>query len=317
MADRYGLTPATAGALLTKYRVVLRRERDRRTAPGLDTKVVSAWNALTISALAQGYAVTGHTRYLEGAVKAADFLLSRHLRPDGSLRRTSDGDRTAGEGILDDYALLVSALLDVYQVSEDPDLQVRYLGAARALLDFARHEFQRAEGGYFMSRDQVRAPLGRPVDTFDNVTPSGLSAMHHALLAMSALTGETGYREESREDLGRWAELMRRAGIETAWMLDAVGKTLSPLYEVVIAGEPGHGDAVTLRQAYLDRLPDSAVLTMIPADGPTAPWLKLAPALAGKTVADGHATAYVCEFGACQRPVHTAPEMLQQLGLVP
>jgi len=25
----------------------------------------------------------------------------------------------------------------------------------------------------------------------------------------------------------------------------------------------------------------------------------------------------VCEFGACQRPVHTAPEMLQQLGLVP
>ncbi len=317
IAGKYGLDAAAAGDLLTKYRSVLRAERAKRTPPGLDTKVVTAWNALVISSLAQGYAVTGRQKYLDGAVKATDYLLEKHVSPDGALWRTSDGGKTSGEGILDDYALLVSALLDVYQVSEDPALQVRYLGAARSLLDFARSEFGRAEGGYYMNRDQVTSPLGRPVDTFDNVTPSGQAAMYQALITTAALTGETGYLEEARDDLGRWTGLIRRAGIETAWMCDAVSKVIAPYYDVVIAGDAGAPDTEELWHAFWDRWPVNAVMTMVPAGGASSKLQKLAPALEGKKAVAGTATAYVCEFGTCQAPTTEAAVMLKQMGLEP
>ncbi len=312
---QYGLDPRAAADLLARYRPLLRSERDKRTAPGLDTKVVTAWNALVISSLAQGYAVTGRDRYLQGAVKAADFLLARHLRPEGALWRTTDGGRPSGEGILDDYALLVSALLDVYQVSRDPERQIRYLSRARELLDFARREFGRAEGGYYMNRDQVTSPLGRPVDTFDNVTPSGQAAMHQALITTAAITGETGYLDEARDDLGRWTGLIRRAGMETAWMCDAVGRMLDPLYDVAIAGDQTDEAAASLRAAVLSRLPVNAVLSAVPAGGPDRDLLALAPALEGKKAVGGRATAYVCEFGTCLAPTTEVAVMLKQLGL--
>ncbi len=315
--DRYGLDPVAAAALFTKYRRQLRTARDQRTRPGLDPKVLTAWNALTISSLAQAYAVTGRDEYLAGAVQAADYLLKIHGRKDGSLWRTSDGGRPAGEGILDDYALLASALLDVFQVSDDPQLQTRYLGQARALLDFARKEFVRAEGGYFMSRDQVTAPLGRPLDTFDNVTPSGQAAMYQALITVAAITGETVYRDEARDDLGRWTGLIGRAGIETAWMCDAISKIIAPYFDVAIAGNPGHQDTATLRSAVLARLPVNAVLTTSGASGPDRRLLALAPALEGKKAVDGKAMAYVCEFGVCRQPTPEVGIMLGQLGLAP
>ncbi len=311
--DQYGLDPVAATALFTKHRRQLRQVRDQRTQPGLDTKVVTAWNALVISSLAEGYAVTGRQKYLDGAVKATDTLLAKHLRQDGSLWRTSDHGRPSGEGILDDYALLASALLDVYQVSDDPEIQARYLGKARELLDFARSEFHRAEGGYFMSRDQVTSPLGRPVDTFDNVTPSGQAAMYQALIALAAITGETGYLDEARDDLARWTGLIRRAGIETAWMCDAVSKIIEPYYDVVIAGDQTDEAATSLRAAVLTRLPVNAVLTTVPAKGPSDKLQKLAPALEGKKAVAGQATAYVCEFGTCQAPTQDAAVMLKQL----
>ncbi len=315
--DQYGLDTPAAAALFAKYRLKLRELRNKRTPPGLDSKVVTAWNALTISSLAQGYAITGRQEYLQGAQNAADYLLKNHLRPDGSLWRTTDSGNASGEGILDDYALLVSALLDIYQVSDDTAQQVRTLARAQNLLDFTRAEFGRAEGGYFMNRDQVTSPLGRPVDTFDNVTPSGQAAMYQALITMAAITGETGYLDEARDGLSHWTGLIQRAGIETAWMCDAVNKVIEPFYNVVIAGDLVVPATEDLRAAVLRRLPVNAVLTTLPAAGPADKLRKLAPALEGKKAVAGTPTAYVCEFGTCQAPTPEVSIMLKQLGLQP
>ena len=70
---------------------------------------------------------------------------------------------------------------------------------------------------------------------------------------------------------------------------------------------------VALSRAILERLPASAVLSLIPADGADKELLAIAPALGGKKSVAGVATAYVCEFGVCQAPTTDPRQMHEQI----
>ncbi len=293
-------------ALFDQHRQTLRLMRTERTPPGLDKKIITSWNGLAIASLAQGYAVTGEVRYLDGARKAADFLLENHRSDDGSLLRSSSEGRTRADGILDDYAFFADGLLEIYQVSGD----VQYLQAARELIDFARAEFGRPEGGFYMANSRVDAPLGRRVDYFDSVIPSGMAVMYSALLKLGALTGETKYLNEVKSDLAGWSDLLDRAGLEMAWWFDSGARLIGPYHDVVIAGDTANG---ALTRAVLGRLPASAVVSLIPADGADKDLLALAPALEGKKAVGGKPTAYVCEFGVCQAPTEDPGLMKDQM----
>ena len=291
------------------HRMRLREVRSDRVPPGLDPKVVVSWNGLVLASLAQATALTGRPEYLEAAVEAAEHLLKVHRRKDGSLWRTSVDGATSGDGILDDYAFLAAAFIEMHTVSGDP----RWLNEARGLTDHARREFAREEGGYYLSAANVDAPLGRTVEYFDSVEPAGMSAMYNVLVDLAALTGETAYLNEARIGLEGWGGLLSRGRIELAWWFEAAGKLLWPYYDVVIAGEPGAKDTAALREAYLRRLPAGAVLSVVPAKGATKAQLELAPALSGKSAQAGKATAFVCEFGTCQAPTADSRVMMEQV----
>ena len=306
IAARHGRSEAEVAGLLTKYRDQLRDVRDQRVAPGLDRKIITSWNGLVLASLCQGYAATGNTDYLDAARKAADFLLDSHRRQDGSLRRASSEGRTSGEGIIDDYAFFSDGLMELWQVSGE----VRYLTAARELMDVAVAEFGRDAGGFYMSRQGVDAPLGRTVDHFDSVIPSGNAVMLVNLVKLGSLTGVTDYHQTARDGLAAWSGLLDRAGLEMAWWFAAARRVNGPFYDVVITEGDGK-DA--LMAALLRTLPVSAVVNLIPADGAGADLLAVAPALAGKKAVDGRATAYVCRFGTCQAPTQDPAVMLEQI----
>jgi uncharacterized protein YyaL (SSP411 family) len=65
--------------------------RRLRVPPGLDDKILTAWNGMMISAMAEGYRILGDRRYLDAATRAADFLLSTLVQADGRLLRTYRG----------------------------------------------------------------------------------------------------------------------------------------------------------------------------------------------------------------------------------
>ena len=308
IADRHGRTLDEVEGLFDRHREALRKVRDQRTPPGLDRKIITSWNGLTIASLAQGYAVTGNEKYLDGARRAADFLLTTHRRDDGTLWRASNNGQVSGEGILDDYAFLADGLLELYQVSGE----VKYLAAARELTDHAREDFKREGAGFYMASSRADAPLGRTVDYFDSVIPSGNAIMFRNLVKMAALTGETVYLTEAREGLNGWSGLLDRGGLELAGWLDAVACIVGPYYDVVIAGDDDEASQ-RLRRAFLSRLPASAVLSSVPAAGADAELLALAPALAEKKAIDGAGTAYVCEFGTCLAPTGDVDKMLAQV----
>jgi uncharacterized protein YyaL (SSP411 family) len=309
IADRHGRTVGEVSELFARHRERLREVRAQRTPPGLDRKIITSWNGLTIAALAQGYAVTGNKDYLEGARRAADFLLTTHRREDGTLWRASNEGQVTGEGVLDDYAFLTDGLLELYQVSGDD----KYLAAARALTDHAREDFKRDGAGFYLASTRADSPLGRTVDYFDSVIPSGNAIMFRNLAKLGALTGETVYWTEAREGLNGWSGLLDRAGLELAGWLDAVACIVGPYYDVVIAGDAEDDNTRRLSRAFLSQLPASGVLSRVPAAGPAEALQELAPALADKKAVAGQAIAYVCEFGTCQAPTSDPQVMMQQV----
>ena len=56
--------------------------------PGLDDKVLTEWNAMTVATLAEAALVLGEGRYRDAAVEIAEFLLAALRREDGRWMRS-------------------------------------------------------------------------------------------------------------------------------------------------------------------------------------------------------------------------------------
>jgi uncharacterized protein YyaL (SSP411 family) len=300
--------PWLAG-LFDSHRLALRRERARRVAPARDPKVVTAWNGLALSALARAYLVLGDERYREAATAAAELLWHGHRREDGALCRASNDATATGEGVLDDHAFVACALLDLFEATGD----VTQIERARQLVDLVLARFGAPDGSFYLTADDAVSPLGRRIELFDAVEPSGNAAMAHALLRLGALTGEAAYGERATTMLRAQAERMRDVGLEMSWWLDAAMLCLGPLYTVVVAGEPDDERTRALLGAYRSLAPAHAVLARIGAQGPSERQARAVAITEGKGVIRGAPAAYVCRRGACLEPTTDPVELRRQL----
>src|SRR6202789_2756832 len=141
-------------ARMRRYLYDIRRKRKQ---PLLDTKIITSWNGLMIRAMADGSRVLVEPRYLQAAIRGAEFLLKTHRREDGALYRTSrlDGAGENGKpkslGFLDDYAFFAQGLLALHRATND----AKWLDAAREIAGQMKKRFLDPERGgfYFTDRD--------------------------------------------------------------------------------------------------------------------------------------------------------------------
>jgi uncharacterized protein YyaL (SSP411 family) len=133
--------------ILADARAKLFAARAQRVRPGLDDKILTAWNGLMISAFARGAEVLGEPIYADVAVAAVEFIENKLLRGDRLLSTYKDG-RAKLNGYLDDYAFIAAALIDVFELT-----QARaYLSRAVALIDAAvRHFWDDSGGGFYFT----------------------------------------------------------------------------------------------------------------------------------------------------------------------
>ncbi len=88
--------------------------RNKRTRPLTDDKILTSWNGLALSALCKGYQITGDRRYLDAAIKNAEFIRDK-LYVDGKLVHSFREGRHSDGEFLEDYAFYVKGLLDLYE----------------------------------------------------------------------------------------------------------------------------------------------------------------------------------------------------------
>ena len=289
---------------LADIREQLRTTRDKRSRPGRDDKIITAWNALLVDALVPAAVVFDHPEWLALATETAEYLWQAHWQ-GGRLRRTSrDGRVGEAAAILEDYAALALAAVRLAAVHAES----AWLGRAEQLLDVIMEQFDDPAGGFFDTAADAEQLYARPQDPTDNATPSGLSAAVHALRLMAALTGEDRYSARADRAAMSASELVRRAPRFAGWLLaDAISQTSggTPV-EVAVVGRDDAARAELVRLAHQLAPAGSIIVAGIPDQ----PGLAL---LADRPMINDQPTAYVCRHFVCRIPVNSADDLAIQL----
>lgn len=297
VAAKLGISVEELQSSLDRARPKVYEARQQRVPPGLDDKILTAWNGMMVSAMAEGYRVLGEPRYFEGAVRAADFLLRTLVRPDGRLLRTYRNGSAHLNAYLEDYACLCEGLIDLYEAGGE----VRYLREAVRLAERLLTDFVGEESGafYTTSRDHESLILRHREGT-DGATPSGNAVAASALARLSF--------HLARNDLRRAAERAIAAfGTQIAVYPHAFAKSLAVAdlllegpAELALIGNPGEAGFEALRREIgRHYLPNRIIAYHNPTEGQASDF----PLAKGKGLVGGRATLYICRHFTCEAPI--------------
>jgi uncharacterized protein YyaL (SSP411 family) len=287
---------------MPEQRRALFEARERRVKPGLDDKVLVAWSSLMAGSMAEAGTILGRDDLIRAAADAVEFVEAEMRREDGRLLRAwKDGRAGTIPAFCEDYANHADALVDVYEAGFDR----RHLDLARRTYEEAERLFSDTEGlGWFATGSDAETLIVRPKEYVDNATPSACSTMTRVGLRLALHYGDDTLAARPRQWLGAMAARAARVPLGFGHLLGAAHFEVGPVVEIAFVG-----DEPTLRRVLAERyLPNRAVAGLEPSDD--------LPLLAGKTLVDGAAAAYVCENYACQRPV-TTPDDLAHLLATP
>lgn len=297
-------------ARFDRVRSALLAARAHRPQPARDDKIVTAWNGLAITALAEASVALEDPALLDAAIRCAQRLVALHL-VDGRLRRASLGGRVGDSvAILEDYAMLATGLLALYQLTADG----AWLNTATELIDVALAHFADPDrpGRWFDSADDAEQLMMRPADPVDGATPSGASSIAEALLTAAHLVDERRagrYAEAAAETLLAHSQLLERAPRSAGhWLAVAEAAVRGPLQIAVATASHESGATDSALLATARRIaPGGTVVVGGPVDS--------MPLLAGRDRIGGADAAYICRGRVCDLPVTGAAELAAALGL--
>ena len=301
--------------------------RAERPKPFRDEKIITAWNALMISALARGSRVLGSSKYRDAAERAMAFLKEK-LMAGGRLRRTfksntgksntgksNTGKSNTGQhdAYLDDYAYLGEAALDLYEATFNIDYLREAVRLMRHLLD---HFWDAEAGGFYYTADYHESLICRKKDLFDNATPSGAGVAALTLLRLERFTGETQFRTRAEDVLRLAKPLVERAPMAFGSMLIATDFYLRSPVEVAVVGDFDSEDGKALLAAvYQNFVPGKIVVgSGTPVAGDLAQEI---PLLSGKDAPANGVNVFVCRDFACQAPTGSPEELRNLLSVRP
>ena len=264
--------------------------RGSRVRPERDDKVVAAWNGLAITGLCEAGTLLRRPEYVEVAIAAGELLVDLHL-PGGRLKRVSrDGVVGRHDAVLEDHGCVAAGFLSLLQSTGD----AIWLERAGALLDDALTRFRAEDGGFHDTANDAQTLITRPREISDNASPSGQSAMVHALATYAAVTGTGVHRTAAEQTLAVLASLAERAPRFAGWILAAAESMQTGPEAIVVVGRPG---VVRDRLELAARSRHGAVVLV------TEPGRTDIPLLVGRDEVGGEPAAYVCRDMVCQQPV--------------
>ncbi len=288
-----------------RVRIALRTARSARPQPERDDKVVTAWNGLAVTALAEAGVALDEPGLVGAAFDCARSVLNLHL-VDGRLRRASLGRRVGDSAaILEDYAALATGLLTLHQITGDAQCH----RAATGLLDTALDHFAdpQRSGRWFDTADDAEPLLVRPADPMDGATPSGASAVAEALLLaahLSAAPNADRYAAAAEATLACATPILARAPLAGGhWLAVAEAAVRGPIQIAVACTST---DSPLLRAAR-ESAPGGAMVVGGAVDS--------SELLRGRDLVNGADAAYVCRGRVCDLPVTSAAELVEMVGV--
>jgi uncharacterized protein YyaL (SSP411 family) len=252
-ADFYGLTEAgnwestnvlrrPLGAPLARppeieaARVALLAARRARVQPAVDDKVLTEWNAMAVSTLAEAAGATGEPRWAEAAEEIAEVLFSRLRRSDGRWLRSLQGDDARHLALAADYAWVVEAATRLGELTGRALWTQRALEVARGMLELFGPGPGQTDRSLYSTGADAPALIVRPKDLLDGALPSANAVAAQALLRLGDLSGEQPLTEAARGILSSSAGLLAANPVAFCDLVGAVALAES-MVEIVVAGD--------------------------------------------------------------------------------
>lgn len=274
---------------------LLLREREKRTKPGLDNKILAGWNGMMIKGLVDAFHTFGEVEFLEMAVKNADYLLANHYQKK-ILYRTSIHSNHPIQGYLEDYAFMINGLIALYQA----DFNEKWLQWARELIDYTLDQFfDKVENLFYFSNQHTGRLIARKKELFDTVIPSSNSEMAINLFLAGELFGENAFTQIAEKMIRRMINLLyNEPEYLTNWgnlyLLFA-----NPFSEIALMGN----NLIEIKHQLARHYIPNKVFCG------TASSSEL-PLLKDKKITE-RTTIFVCYNKTCKLPVHSAEDALK------
>jgi uncharacterized protein YyaL (SSP411 family) len=218
-AQHFGRSQKDIDLVLQRARRALLAARTQRRRPPTDTKIVTAWNGLMISALAKASQVFDEPKYLEAAQWVMAFLRSHAYRAtSGALAHAYRGGIMRGGEYLDDYAFLIQGLLDLYEANFDPKL---LFWAVQLQGTQCRWFWDASSGGYFTTRSRDHSILFRTREPYDGVEPSPSSVAAMNLLRLWQITDGQSWKQKADTTVTTFSAILEKQPEAVPFMASA------------------------------------------------------------------------------------------------
>ncbi len=284
--------------------------REKRIHPLKDDKILTDWNGLMITALAKAARVFDLPQYEEAAKKAVEFIFSKLMNSQGRLIHRFR-EEAAIPANLDDYALLIWGLLELYETSFTVDYLEKALNLNRTVI---KHFWDEQNGGFYFTPDDGEKLLVREKLTYDGAIPSGNSVMMLNLLKLSRIFSLPDLEEKAAALMAVFAKQVSKAPSAFAFLISSLDYAIGPAYEVVLVGkltDDNHKEILNVLNT--EFIPNKVVIYKNTEE--TEKIENVLNHLKEFKTQKNKTTAYVCEQFSCQRPTTDTDLLKSQLGL--
>ncbi len=280
-------------APIASAREMLLERRASRVPPGRDDKVVTEWNAMAMSALAQASMATGDLAWLGAAKRIAEFLVANLRRSDGRWLRSWRMGRGSQPAFASDYAWLIDAFTRLGEASGELRWTEFAMETASSMLELF---WEPSEGALFIAGSDTPSLAVRTKDLVDGATASTNATAAAALARLGALSGDNTMVEVSERLLQTLAVVGANSPRAVSGALLSFWANLAGRAEIVVVGD--RPDLVSRVQRRF--LPTSVLAWGEPYDSPL--WEQRE-----------QGAAYVCSGYACKLPARDPGSLDAQL----
>ncbi|MFQ5328836.1 MAG: thioredoxin domain-containing protein [Thermodesulfobacteriota bacterium] len=299
-AEREGLSLEKVEDILERGRKKLYEAREKRQKPARDDKIITAWNGLMVTALAEAAGAFNRADYLDGATRAARFLIEELKDGSGRAMRYYKDGQSSVPAYLEDYALLARGCLALYTDT----LEEEWLEKAHALGHSIIKLFYDEERGLFYDRGSDQEQLiVRQRGAIDNDIPSGNAATADLLLRLFYITGKERLEELA---MGIIASLgtVKEQPLSFGHLLCTIELAVSGPFEVAII----EGEEATLTEEIQALLKSTYLPHLTVAKSGNT----MAGFLTGKERSGSKTTVHICYNKSCHPPA-TAIEPIKKM----
>ena len=296
--SEHNLTEEVFNDKLSNWVSILKEAKKNKKKPSLDYKIVTSWNGLMISGYVDAYKAFNDKIFLNEAIESAEFVYNSLTKNDGGLFHNYVNGKSKVNGYLEDYATIIQASLDLYEIT----LNQKWIERALKLSEYVIKNFSNDESAlfYFTSKKDEEL-ITRTIEFRDNVIPSSNSIMAKNLFKLYHYFDKEEYYDLSKKmALSVASEFDVYPSGYSNWF-DLIYNLKSKFYEVAIVGENAIEKAKELNKKYL---PNKLVIGSSTSND--------LPLLQNRFI-NGKTLIYVCVNKACKMPTENLDESISMI----